>query len=215
MTSLHDQHLVHGVDHTAYPTFDPAATVRFYRDVLGFPVVHSVCAAGWGPKDHPDFVHFFFDIGDGDRIAFFYYFGVEPFNTTGRGDAYAAFRDNVPEFFINSRHLAIHVESEDVLMEYRRRLDDSQWPVEMQIMHETIESIYTHDPNGYMVEFTRALRPVNPQEDLDANLSVDALIEVASQPDPTLGKLLARKAELIVERAAEWELQRSESGASS
>lgn len=44
----------------------------------------------------------------------------------------------------------------------------------MQIQHETIESIYTHDPNGYMIEITRALRPVTPQEDLDANLTIDA-----------------------------------------
>ena len=33
------EHKVRGVDHTAFPTFDPAGTVRFYRDVLGFPVV--------------------------------------------------------------------------------------------------------------------------------------------------------------------------------
>ena len=54
-----------------------------------------------------------------------------------------------------------------------RRVGD--WPVEMQVLHETIESIYTHDPNGYMIEITRALRPVTPQEDLDAELTVDAL----------------------------------------
>ena len=28
-------HRVKGVDHAAFPTFDPAGTVRFYRDVLG------------------------------------------------------------------------------------------------------------------------------------------------------------------------------------
>jgi hypothetical protein len=75
----------------------------------------------------------------------------------------------------------------------------------MQVMHETIESIYTHDPNGYMIELTRALRPVTPQEDLDANLTIDALCEVASGPEPSLGKLLTRKAELITERAGTWE----------
>ncbi len=198
-------HRAKGVDHAAFPTFDPAATVRFYRDVLGFPVVHSICAAGWGPDDHPDFVHFFFDIGNDDRIAFFYYFGVEPFHQQERGDAYAGFAPDVPEFFVRSRHLAIHVDSQQDLLEYRRRLDGSAWPVEMQIRHETIESIYTHDPNGYMVELTRAMRPVTPQEDLDANLTIDALVEVATGPEPSLGKLLARKAELIVERAAEWE----------
>jgi catechol 2,3-dioxygenase-like lactoylglutathione lyase family enzyme len=215
-------HRVQGVDHAAFPTFDPAGTVRFYRDVLGFPVVHSICAAGWGPEDHPDFIHFFFDIGNDDRLAFFYYFGLDRSVVGGRGsdagpegpvpsgkgDVYARFGDDVPEFFVRSRHLAIHVDSEEDLLEYRRRLDESEWPVEMQIRHETIESIYTHDPNGYMVEFTRAMRPVTPQEDLDANLTIDALLGVVAEPEPSFGKLLARKAELIVERAADWELAR-------
>jgi catechol 2,3-dioxygenase-like lactoylglutathione lyase family enzyme len=201
------QHRVRGVDHVAYPTFDPAGTVRFYRDVLGFPVVHSICAAGWGPERHPDFIHFFFDIGNGDRLAFFYYFGLEPFEGGPQGDAYSRFAADVPIFFIRSRHLAIHVDSEEDLLEYRRRLDHSEWPVEMQIQHETIESIYTHDPNGYMFEMTRALRPVTPQEDLDAELTIDALVDVVSGPDPSMAALLARKAELIVERAAAWEEQ--------
>ncbi len=199
-------HIARGVDHVAYPTFDPAGTVRFYRDVLGFPVVHSICAAGWGPERHPDFIHFFFDIGNGDRLAFFYYFGLEPFDDGGpQGDSYSRFAEDVPIFFIRSRHLAIHVDGEDELMEYRRRLDGSEWPVEMQIQHETIESIYTHDPNGYMIEITRALRPVTPQEDLDANLTIDALLDVVDGPAPSMDALLARKAELIVERAADWQ----------
>lgn len=203
-------HLASGVDHVAYPTFDPAATVTFYRDVLGFPVVHSICAAGWGPDDHPDFIHFFFDIGKGDRIAFFYYFGLRPFEGGPKGDVYARFAEEVPRFFIRSRHLAIHVESEEALLEYRRRLDASDWPVEHQLQHETIESIYTTDPNGYMFEITRALRPVTPQEDLDANLTIDALLDVVAQPSPSMAGLLTRKAELIVERAAEWQRQQEE-----
>jgi hypothetical protein len=78
----------------------------------------------------------------------------------------------------------------------------------MQVMHETIESIYTHDPNGYMIEITRALRPVTPQEDLDAELTIEALCDVAAGPEPSMDKLLTRKAELIVERAARWEADR-------
>ena len=198
-------HRVRGVDHVAYPTFDPAGTVRFYRDVLGFPVVHSICAAGWGPDRHPDFIHFFFDIGNDDRLAFFYYFGLEPFEGGPLGDAYSRFDEDVPIFFIRSRHLAIHVDDEADLLEYRRRLDDSAWPVEMQIQHETIESIYTHDPNGYMIEITRALRPVTPQEDLDANITIDALLDVVAGPTPSMSALLDRKAELIIERAQSWQ----------
>jgi catechol 2,3-dioxygenase-like lactoylglutathione lyase family enzyme len=205
MNALNDQHLVTGVDHVAFPTFDPAATVRFYRDTLGFPVVHSICAAGWGPDGHPDFIHFFFDIGHGDRLAFFYYFGLqEPDTVSGKGDVYARFAAGTPDWFVRSRHLALHVRSPEHLLEYRRRLDASDWPVEMQIQHETIESVYTHDPNGYMVEITRALRPVTPQEDLDANLTIDALVDI-SGPGASMDALLVRKAELIVQRAEKWQ----------
>jgi catechol 2,3-dioxygenase-like lactoylglutathione lyase family enzyme len=201
-------HTVRGVDHVAFPTFDPAGTVAFYRDVLGFPVVHSICAAGWGPEKHPDFIHFFFDIGNDDRLAFFYYFGYEPPQRGVKGDVYARFEDDTPDFFVKSRHLAIHLDSEADLLEYRRRLDSSRWPVELQIQHETIESIYTHDPNGYLFEITRALRPVTPQEDLDANLTIDALVDIMRGPDVSMAALLTRKAELIVERAADWEIAR-------
>jgi len=205
MTSnLSGQHLVRGVDHAAFPTFDPVGTVTFYRDVLGFPVVHSICAAGWGPEKHPDFIHFFFDIGNGDRLAFFYYFGLEPFPGE-RGDAYARFGEDVPEFFLGSRHLALHVESEDALNEYQRRLDESQWNTEMRVQHETIESIYTHDPNGYIVEITRALRPVTPQEDVDANFTIDALLDVVRSGAPSMDALLNRKAEIILEHANDWD----------
>ncbi|SDF46717.1 Catechol 2,3-dioxygenase [Lentzea fradiae] len=198
-------HLARGVDHAAFPTLDPAATIRFYRDVLGFPVVHSICAAGWGPEKHPDFVHFFFDIGNNDRIAFFHYFGFEPPMVSERGDAFARFNDEMPGFYITSRHLAIHVESEEHLTEYQRRLDESDWPTEMRVQHETIESIYTHDPNGYMLEITRALRPVTPQEDQDAAISVQALLDIADAGTLTLDALLQRKAELILAHAEEWE----------
>ena len=199
-------HRVRGVDHAAFPTFDPVATVRFYRDVLRFPVVHSICAAGWGPERHPDFIHFFFDIGNDDRLAFFYYFGWEPAgDLSAPGDAWARLPHGTPDFFKNSRHIALNVADEEDLLEYRRRLDDSEWPVEMQVMHETIESIYTHDPNGYMLEITRQLRPVTRQEDLDAALTIEALCDVAAGEDPSMDKLLTRKAELIVEQAADWE----------
>ncbi|BCJ50379.1 hypothetical protein Asp14428_18540 [Actinoplanes sp. NBRC 14428] len=194
-------HLARGVDHAAFPTLDPAGTIRFYRDVLGFPVVHSICAAGWGPEKHPDFVHFFFDIGNDDRIAFFHYFGFEPPMVSARGDAFARFNDEMPSFYIASRHLAIHVESAEHLNEYQHRLDLSDWPTELRVQHETIESIYTHDPNGYLLEITRALRPVTPQEDHDAALSVQALLDIADAGDLTLDALLRRKAELIVAHA--------------
>lgn len=202
-------HRVTGVDHAAFPTFDPRATVSFYRDVLRFPLVHSISAAGWGPESHPDFVHFFFDVGNGDRLAFFYYFGLAPLgNHSAPGDAWARLPLPTPLFFRNSRHIALKVADEEDLLEYRRRLEASQWPVEMQVTHETIESIYVHDPNGYLIEITRPLRDLTPQEGLDAELTVAALCDVTAHNHPSMEGLLSRKAELIVEKAPAWDEER-------
>lgn len=180
-------HLVRGVNHVAYPTFDPVGTVEFYRDLLGFPVVHAICAKGWGPVNYPDFIHFFFDIGGGDRLAFFYYFGAEKY------------RDPTPELLKHtSRHLALHVDSPEQLEAYAQRLAGSRWPVHMRVPHETIESIYVVDPNDYLIEFACPLRPLTDADDQDAKLSVDALVDVARNlGKPSLADFLVRKAELI------------------
>lgn len=197
-------HTVRGVDHAAFPTFDPKETIRFYRDILGFPVVHATCALGWGPSNHPDFVHFFFDIGQGDRIAFFYYFGLPKSAGVPGQDNHA-----VPEVMRLARHLAIHVDTEDDLAEYRRRLDASEWPCELQVRHETVESIYVTDPNGYLIEVTRPLRALTAEDDLDANLSVDALLAVADEDKPTLQRFFEIKAGLIAERYADKAVEES------
>lgn len=186
---MSDTHTARGVDHAAFPTFDPKETIRFYRDILGFPVVHATCALGWGPDKHPDFIHFFFDIGHGDRIAFFYYFGVEKYEDT-----------EVPDLIKRARHLAIHVDTAEDQAEYRRRLDASEWPCELQVRHETVESIYVTDPNGYLIEFARPLRAITAEDDLDANLSVDALMAVAGEQNPSLQRFFEIKAGLIAER---------------
>ena len=61
---------LHGVDHTARPTWRLKETVTFYRDILGLPLIHTISARGWGPSTHPDFLHFFFDSGKGFRCAY-------------------------------------------------------------------------------------------------------------------------------------------------
>lgn len=191
MTTL--PHLVQGADHIAYPTFDPEGTVRFYRDVLGFPLVHAILAKGWGKEYNPDFVHFFFDIGNGDRIAFFYYFGLD------------RHQDDTPKLLRHtSRHLAIHLDSFDALEEYERRLNASEWPVFMRVPHETIESIYVLDPNDYMIEFTTPTRPTVPSDARDAEMTIGALLDVVrSEAQPTIDAVWARKARLITEQLAE------------
>jgi catechol 2,3-dioxygenase-like lactoylglutathione lyase family enzyme len=56
-----------GVNHLALVCKDMARTVEFYRDVLGMPLIKTIdLPYGMGQ-------HFFFDIGNGDSLAFFWF----------------------------------------------------------------------------------------------------------------------------------------------
>ena len=58
---------IRGVNHIALVCKDMARTVEFYRDVLGMPLTKTI--------DLPNNMgqHFFFDIGNGDSLAFFWF----------------------------------------------------------------------------------------------------------------------------------------------
>ncbi len=183
-----NEHPAAGVDHVAYVTSKPEETVGFYRDILGFPLAHCILAKGWGNDGFPDFAHFFFDIGRGARLAFFYYFGEPPQE------------DHTPALMQRARHLSIRVETADELESYRKRLEAADYPMRHGgrfVPHEMIESLYVFDPNGYNIEFSRPLRPVQPADLADSELSIQALIDVAREPEPTLEKLWARKAAIL------------------
>src|SRR5262245_19852650 len=102
-----------GVHHTARPTWKLAETVRFYRDVMGLPLVHAITARGWGQERHPDFLHFFFESGKGSTIAFFYYIGTScPGNMEPHDD-----------YLGRSPHTAWQVDSLEEIQAWRRRLE--------------------------------------------------------------------------------------------
>jgi catechol 2,3-dioxygenase-like lactoylglutathione lyase family enzyme len=177
-----------GVNHVAYPTFKPIETVGFYRDVLGLPLVHAIAAKGWGPPHHPDFIHFFFDIGAGDRLAFFYYFGLEEPPTLP-----------VPEFFFRSRHISLNVDRREDLDYYTARLEKGGYPLRYRIEHETLESIYVADPNGYPVEITWNMREMGEADQVDAYYTIEALLDVVRGPSPSMAAFWERKAQLLIE----------------
>jgi catechol 2,3-dioxygenase-like lactoylglutathione lyase family enzyme len=182
-----------GVDHVAYPTWKPKETVHFYRDVLGWPLAHCILAPGWGKDPFPDFAHFFFDLGAGARLAFFYYFGHPPYEDPNLTDLLR----------FKARHLAMRVDTKEELDYYQHRLEDAGYELRHgghSIEHELIESIYVFDPNGYNIEISRPLRPVTDADLADSELSIQALCEVSEDPEPTLEKVWRRKAELILEQ---------------
>ena len=61
-----------GLHHTALLCADVERTVRFYQDVLGFPLTEMV-----GNRDYEGSTHFFFDIGNGNLLAFFDFPGLD------------------------------------------------------------------------------------------------------------------------------------------
>jgi catechol 2,3-dioxygenase-like lactoylglutathione lyase family enzyme len=163
-----------GVDHTARPTWKLRETIEFYRDKLGLPLVHVISARGWGPATHPDFLHFFFDSGNGSAIAFFYYLGSDaPASLEGR-----ASRPPVPDDHVfDATHTAWLVDGADELKAWKERLEAQGLTVSVETTHEVIESIYVRDPNGYFIEFTRKLRALGGTDAADAALTLQAALE--------------------------------------
>jgi catechol 2,3-dioxygenase-like lactoylglutathione lyase family enzyme len=164
---LNDTLKLNGVHHSARPTWKLRETVEFYRDVLGLPLIHSVSSRGWGPADHPDFLHFFFDSGAGSTIAFFYYLGhPQPDRLVHR-----------PTFDHDAIHTAWRVETREELAAWRERLERLGVPVLFQVEHEVVESLYFRDPNGYFLEIGRPLRAFVELDAKDAELTLRAAME--------------------------------------
>ena len=56
-----------GVNHLALVCKDMARTVDFYSNVLGMPLIKTIELPGGRGQ------HFFFDLGNGDSLAFFWF----------------------------------------------------------------------------------------------------------------------------------------------
>lgn len=168
--SLQSAPRLHGVDHTARPTWKLRETVEFYRDILGLPLVHAITAKGWGreKEEHADFLHFFFDSGNESTIAFFYYIGTQqpPELVVPRG------------YMAMANHTAWRVESEAELLTWQKRLEDHGVRVSQSVTHEVIESIYFRDPNFYPLEIARTLRDVETPDAVDAGLTLETAMQL-------------------------------------
>src|SRR4051795_5026163 len=60
-----------GVHHLAMVCSDVETTVRFYQDMLGFPLIEVM-----ENRDYAGSTHFFHDIGNGNLLAFFDFPGL-------------------------------------------------------------------------------------------------------------------------------------------
>src|SRR3954447_11220755 len=117
-----------GLHHFALVSGDVERTVRFYQDLLEFPLTEM-----FENRDYKGSTHFFFDIGNGNLLAFFDFPGLDV-------GPYA-------EVLGGLHHMAISVEP-DRWQELVARLDAAG--VE-HVMHSGV-SVYFRDPDGARIE---------------------------------------------------------------
>ena len=151
---------IRGVNHLALVCKDMKRTVDFYRGVLGMPLIKTIeLPNGMGQ-------HFFFDMGNGDSLAFFWFPtapeavpGVSsPAHMPGYGELVTAHG--------SMNHIAFDI-PEEKFDEYVDKLhakgiktspvlnhDDSPSQVSKEVHPGVfVRSIYFMDPDGILLEF--------------------------------------------------------------
>ncbi|WP_370969092.1 VOC family protein [Amycolatopsis sp. cg9] len=117
-----------GIHHTALISSDVERTIEFYQDVLGFPLTELI-----ENRDYPGSSHFFFDVGNGNAVAFFDLPGLNL-------GPYA-------EVLGGLHHLAL-----SVTPERWSAIKDNLDRAGVRYLLESKTSIYLSDPDGARVE---------------------------------------------------------------
>jgi catechol 2,3-dioxygenase-like lactoylglutathione lyase family enzyme len=117
-----------GIHHTALLCTDVARTIHFYQDILEFPLTEIV-----ENRDYRGSNHFFFDLGNGNLLAFFDFPGLDlgPYQ----------------EVLGGLHHIAISVTRES-WEHLRDKLDTAG----VEYLQESGSSLYLRDPDGARVE---------------------------------------------------------------
>jgi len=132
--------LVQKIHHAAYRCKDALETARWYEKHLDMKLVLSIAEDAVPSTGAADpYMHIFLDAGDGNILAFFELPTKPPMD-----------RDrNTPVW---TQHLALKVESMDVLLAAKARLDAAGIEVVGPTDHALFQSIYFFDPNGHRLE---------------------------------------------------------------
>lgn len=148
-----------GVNHLALVCKDMAKTVEFYRDILGMPLIKTLDLPGGNGQ------HFFFDVGNGDCIAFFWFpHAPEAMPGIAAPEALPT-KGNFMSAHGSMNHIAINIPAErfdeyyDRLVakgvEVTKKLNHDNSPTQSsEEMHDDVfvRSVYFFDPDGICLE---------------------------------------------------------------
>jgi catechol 2,3-dioxygenase-like lactoylglutathione lyase family enzyme len=157
-----------GLNHLALVCSDMARTVEFYSDVLGMPLIKTIDLPGGGQ-------HFFFDIGNGDSLAFFWFPDAPPAAPGIASAGSLPGGGSLTSAVGSMNHVAFDVPV-DQIDSYVARLrtkgvkcsgvvnhDDSEMGVAEE-MHDGVfvRSVYFQDPDGILLEFAAWIHRPTP-----------------------------------------------------
>jgi catechol 2,3-dioxygenase-like lactoylglutathione lyase family enzyme len=162
---------IRGINHLALVCRDMKKTVDFYSGVLGMPLTKTInLPHGMGQ-------HFFFDIGNGDQLAFFW-FPDAPKSVPGVTHAQELVgRGSITSAHASMNHVAFNIPA-DKVDEYHRKLldagidctgvvnhDDSENQASPTMTPSTfVQSIYFKDPDGILLEFAAWTRELTDKD---------------------------------------------------
>jgi len=179
MSTTNPEFEFRGFNHVALVCSDMAETVDFYSNVLGLPLIKTLEIPGGGQ-------HFFFDVGNGDSLAFFW-FPDAPEAAPGVATAEAMpGTGRLASAHGSMNHLALDVPAEK-FDEYVQRLidkglelgpvlnhDDSEGTVAAEL-HDGVfvRSVYFWGPDRVLLELAAWTKTFGPEDVLDLPANAD------------------------------------------
>ena len=172
---------INGVHHLALVCADMERTVEFYTHTLGMRLTKGFDLEGYGQ-------HFFFDMGNGSELAFFWFndaADAQP-GIASAGNIVGRAGPTISSAHGSMNHLAFNVDKDDIA-EYRERLISKGVDCSPLVNHNDVvtgeesrtaktasektwlQSFYFFDPDGVMLEFCATLQPGIEHADLPVN----------------------------------------------
>lgn len=133
---------IKGIHHSAYRCRDAEETRRFYEEVMGLKLAAALDFDEISGTDEKlDYMHLFFELGDGNYLAFFDLPDTADEKKFKRKSGF-------------NLHFAFEVGSIEEMEAFKKRFEDYGYDCHGPLDHEFVKSIYSWDPNGYQIEVT-------------------------------------------------------------